>query len=202
MNSVELKTVAASDKTRAIELLKQGFENEPTYRWCLRADEQSGYEDRLIHCMKADYQYHFQYGFIHGAYIKDKLMGAAFMQPPNMSEIGASFPWIEIIVEKCGEETLKRFEKYMSEIGGVKFEQHSHKVSLIAVDESCRGRGIGTRLLTWVDEIVHADPISMGAQLETSNPDNVRLYERNGYQVMQEKNFNGVQQYLMFKTRF
>jgi GNAT superfamily N-acetyltransferase len=200
MNSIELKTVAASDKTRAIELLKQGFEHEPTYRWCLCADEVSGYDERLALCMKADYEYHDQYGVIHGAYKNNELVAVAYAQPPNMSEMGASFPWIEILTQ-CGEETVKRVELYMAEVAGVKFVPYYHKLSFVAVDERCRGNGVGTQLLAWLDKKIKSDATSQGIQLETSNPSNVRLYERNGYRLMQEKSFFGIPQYLMFKAR-
>lgn len=200
MSDVELKTVAASDKSRAIELLKQGFEKEPTYRWCLCADEVPDYEQRLALCMKADYEYHEQFGLIYGAYINNKLMGVVYVQPPNMSEIGASFPWMDILAQ-CGAETLKRVECYMEEIVSIKWATTYYKISFVAVDESCRGQKIGTQLLAWVDELSQADATSQGLQLETSSSDNVRLYERNGYRLMQEKNFYGIQQYLMFKAR-
>jgi GNAT superfamily N-acetyltransferase len=200
MNSLELKTTTAADKVRSIELLRQGFEHEPTYRWCLCADECPGYEERLARCMQADYEYHKQYGFIVGAYSNHQLIGVAYMQPPNMAEIGAAFPWIEILTQ-CGAETLKRIEFYIAEIATAKFVPLYHKLSFVSVDEQCRGQGIGTALLANVDELMRNDPTSMGIQLETSNPDNVRLYERHGYRVMQEKNFYGIQQYLMLKPR-
>lgn len=199
MSNIELKKVSQIDKIKAITLLRQGFEYEPTYRWCLCADEIPGYAQRLAKCMQADYEYHAQYGLIQGAWVDGHLVGVAYVQPPTMSEEGAHFPWMEILAE-CGNETLERVVSYMEEIANVKWDKRYYKLSFVAVDENCRGQGVGSRLLRWIDELVGRHlPVPLGVQLETSNPDNVRLYERHGYRVMQEKDFYGIHQYLMYK---
>jgi ribosomal protein S18 acetylase RimI-like enzyme len=53
---------------------------------------------------------------------------------------------------------------------------------LIGVDPTCQGRGYGSALLRYALEQV--DGTGAPAYLESSNPRNVPLYERHGFEVL------------------
>jgi ribosomal protein S18 acetylase RimI-like enzyme len=55
---------------------------------------------------------------------------------------------------------------------------------LIGVDPSQQGNGVGSALMKHALEIVDRD--HMPAYLESSNPKNVSLYERHGFEVIGE----------------
>lgn len=72
----------------------------------------------------------------------------------------------------------------ISEMHGYAPSQPHFLLQMIGVRESARGTGIGGRLLAsvlgWVDQL---DAV---AYLESSNPRNVSLYERAGFEVVKE----------------
>lgn len=71
---------------------------------------------------------------------------------------------------------------------------HSH-LGPVAVDADLRGRGIGSMLLA--DYSDRLDRVGMLSYLETDKPENVRLYERFGYEVTGEADVLGVANWFM-----
>jgi GNAT superfamily N-acetyltransferase len=73
-------------------------------------------------------------------------------------------------------------------------ERHSH-FGPFAVDSHLQGQGIGTVLLT--DHCGRLDARGELSYLETDKPENVRLYERHGFQVVDEAEVLGVPNWFM-----
>lgn len=71
---------------------------------------------------------------------------------------------------------------------------HSH-LGPVAVDPDLQGRGIGSLLLA--DYCHRLDQTGMLSYLETDKPENVRLYERFGYEVTGEADVIGVTSWFM-----
>jgi len=71
---------------------------------------------------------------------------------------------------------------------------HSH-LGPVAVDPDLQGRGIGSMLLT--DYCQRLDQTRMLSYLETDKPENVRLYERFGYEVTAEAKVISVTSWFM-----
>jgi ribosomal protein S18 acetylase RimI-like enzyme len=71
---------------------------------------------------------------------------------------------------------------------------HSH-LGPVAVDPDLQGRGIGSMLLA--DYCRRQDQAGMLSYLETDKPENVRLYERFGYNVTAEADVIGVTSWFM-----
>lgn len=71
---------------------------------------------------------------------------------------------------------------------------HSH-LGPVAVDPDLQGRGIGSMLLA--DYCHHLDRTGMLSYLETDKPENVRLYERFGYEVTAQADVIGVRSWFM-----
>ena len=82
-------------------------------------------------------------------------------------------------------------EERMEEVGGF-FAQmdvfHPHEehwyLPLIAADPAKTGRGLGAALMKHALSIV--DQAGLPAYLESSNPRNISLYERHGFEIMGE----------------
>lgn len=71
---------------------------------------------------------------------------------------------------------------------------HSH-LGPVAVDPDLQGRGIGSMLLT--EYCSRLDGTGTLSYLETDKPENVRLYERFGYEVTSEADIIGVKNWFM-----
>ncbi len=61
-----------------------------------------------------------------------------------------------------------------------------------------QGQGIGSQLLTYFCE--HVDRLGAAAYLETDKPENVRLYQRFGFEVTSEKPVLGVPNWFMWRS--
>ncbi len=75
---------------------------------------------------------------------------------------------------------------------------------IIAVKEALRGRGIGKKLLAFLEETVFTDHSKIFLVVADFNPDAKRLYERLGYQqvgAIPGLYKQGVIEYLMMKER-
>ncbi len=64
-----------------------------------------------------------------------------------------------------------------------------------AVEPELQGRGIGGRMMEWFVEHVGGD----AAYLETDKPENVRLFERFGFEVVEEAVVLGVPNWFMWR---
>jgi ribosomal protein S18 acetylase RimI-like enzyme len=73
-------------------------------------------------------------------------------------------------------------------------EPHSH-LGPLAVDAHLQGQGIGTMILRSYCE--RLDSSGELAYLETDKPENVRLYERHGFEVVGEAPVIGVSNWFM-----
>ena len=71
---------------------------------------------------------------------------------------------------------------------------------MIAVKKACRGMGIGTRMLGFLEETVDRDKIFLA--VADFNPDARRFYERMGYRPVggvPDLYRKGITEYLMYK---
>lgn len=75
---------------------------------------------------------------------------------------------------------------------------HSH-LGPIAVERHLQGQGIGSRILRAYCE--RLDRLGEPAYLETDKPQNVRLYKRFGFQVVDEAEVIGVPNWFMWRER-
>lgn len=73
-------------------------------------------------------------------------------------------------------------------------EPHSH-LGPLAVDAHLQGQGIGSRLLA--EYCARLDSSGQLGYLETDKPENVRLYERFGFEVIAERTVIGVDNWFM-----
>ena len=72
----------------------------------------------------------------------------------------------------------------LTEMGSHQPETPHFHLAMIGVRTSARGRGIGSRLLAGSLAIV--DRVGADANLESSNPRNVSLYQRHGFEIRAE----------------
>lgn len=116
--------------------------------------------------------------------------GAMWLGPINwhMSEEGlAEAGFDEGLAEILGEDTGERFDQYLGWLN----EQHEKLapprhlyLTILAVDTHRQGRGLGSGLIR--NMTVRADEEGLQCYLETQQPKNVALYQRHGFEVVQD----------------
>lgn len=90
---------------------------------------------------------------------------------------------------------------YMQFTTSVRPTAPHHYLVCIGVDPVHQGKGVGKTLLTYIHEFVDKDPSSTGIGLDTENPENVKLYERFGYHIVETKKIGDTTIYCMFRPK-
>ena len=76
-------------------------------------------------------------------------------------------------------------------------QPHWH-IGALGVLPERQGQGIGSQLLTCFCE--HVDRLGAASYLETEKPENVRLYQRFGFEVVEEDEVIGVSSWFMWRS--
>ena len=163
------------DIAAAIQVVRMGFATDPVARW--------------VYPNITDYMTVFP-DFINGmagrafqqstAYIAAGNSGAALWLPPGVNSD-------EEILGNLVEETVspsirKDFDSFMEQmVANHPTEPHWY-LPMIAVDPYRFGQGIGTSLMRFALE--KCDEQNLPAYLESSNPRNITLYQRFGFEIV------------------
>ncbi|KZE72110.1 hypothetical protein AV654_34450 [Paenibacillus elgii] len=91
--------------------------------------------------------------------------------------------------------------EYMRLTTSVRPSVPHHYLVFVGVDPEHQGTGLGKLLLNEIHALADADPTSAGIGLDTENEDNVLLYERFGYRLVEKRKLGAVTIYCMFRPR-
>ena len=172
-DSVKVRTMTPDDENRAIDTVVLGFAEDPMTRWVWPEAHQ--YLAAMPRFVRAFGGAAFAQG---GAFCSDEYTGAALWLRPGVH------PHKEGLVELM-ESTASPGAR---EAGGAIFEQmakyHPEEahwyLSVIGVDPAHQRRGHGDALMRYALEQVDREKVP--AYLESSNPRNLTLYRRHGFE--------------------
>ena len=172
-----IKKAFLPDQVGAIGVLTLAFSGDPMARWSL--PDPAKYLATFASIAKAFGGIAFEKGT---AYIANGFTGAALWLPPG------AVPDEESLRRLFDENTNDDIKEDMRGI----FEQmekfHPTEphwyLPLIGVDPVYQGTGVGSALMTEALKAVDRDGLI--AYLESSNPRNISLYERHGFEVIGE----------------
>ncbi len=173
--SETVRVAENSDIAAAIQVVRMGFATDPVARWV--------YPDIT------DYMTVFP-DFINGmagrafkqgtAYIAAGNAGAALWLPPGVSSD-------EEILGNLVEETVspairKDLDSFMEQMAAFHPTEPHWYLPMIAVDPFRFGQGMGASLMKYALE--KCDEQGLPAYLESSNPRNITLYQRFGFEIV------------------
>ena len=172
-----IKTALASDESGAISVLTLAFTVDPMARWSL--PDPATYLAVFSSITKAFGGSAFGKG---SAYIADGFAGAALWLPPGVKSDEESLKRLfdentKDDIKKDMQGIFEQMEKYHPT------EPHWY-LPMIGVDPAHQGEGIGSALMT--EGLKAVDRDGSIAYLESSNPRNISLYERHGFEVIGE----------------
>ncbi|MFC6102731.1 GNAT family N-acetyltransferase [Olivibacter domesticus] len=176
MNTI-IKIAQASDEAGAIDALTLAFSVDPMVRWSL--PNPAKYLATFSSIARAFGGNAFKGGT---AYIADGLAGVALWLPPGIGSDEESL--IRLFDENVSDDVKEDMQKIFEQME--KFhptEQHWY-LPMIGVDPAYQGEGVGSALMTEALKAVDRDGLI--AYLESSNPRNISLYERHGFEVIGE----------------
>ena len=175
--TVGVRTARVEEAPVVIGILGLAFSGDPAMRWTF-----SRVDDYL----------HWQPAFMMAMAGRAFTEGTAFVT----EDLGAAALWLGPGVAADGEVLGAMFERAIpperSEVGmqvgelmGRFHPEAAHwYLPLIGVDPSRQGRGLGSALLKHALRL--CDQTGLPAYLESSNPKNVPLYERHGFEAVGE----------------
>ena len=174
---VSVREVEARDRERAIAVQVMAFGSDPIMRW-LYPDPQA-YLEHFPSFVEAFGGGAFEHGT---AYESGDFGGISMWLPVGVhvdpEPVGALF-----------SATLEpSFQDQVFEVLGKMDEAHIEEphwyLAMIGVDPAQQGRGIGSAILA--HSLAPCDEQGLPAYLESSNPANVPLYKRHGFEALSE----------------
>ena len=175
MAAATVRTTTPADEVLAIDTMVLAFAADPVARWCWPDSHQ--YLTSMPSFTRA-----FGGGaFVHnGAYCTDDYAGTALWLPPNVHpEEDALGEVLERTVSASIRGDLFAVFEQMAKYHPS--EPHWY-LPLIGVDPAHQGKGCGAALMTYA--LQECDRHHSPAYLESTNPRNVSLYRRHGFEVL------------------
>ena len=162
--------------------LAEAFEDDPHFRWIVRDDR------TRLQRLERGFSVFTERIWLppDAAYTHERLIGAALWMPPRAWHVGplAQLRLAPGTIRALGGHSLRL-------VKALNFIERKHPRSpdhwylpIIGVARAWQGRGFGSALLRPMLE--RCDRERMPAYLEASTPRNRALYERHGFQVMEE----------------
>ena len=175
MLTLDVHSATERDRHMVIGVITLAFASDPMARWAF--PDPATYLAVMPHVAAA----FGGNGFPHGAaHLIDGGMGAAMWLPPGVA------PDDERLMSLTNENVPKDRLADMTQV----FEQMDRfhptdpcwYLPLIGVDPAHQGRGCGSALLRYA--LARCDRDGVAAYLESSNPRNVSLYLRHGFEII------------------
>ena len=178
----DIRKVTAADVQPVARSLAQAFYEDPHFRWIIRPDAKRipALERGFGTFMRRVWLPHNE-GYTH-----ERLIGAALWMPPGTWHLGplAQLRLLPAIVRDLRAST-PRLLRALTFIEKKHPREPAHwYLPVIGIAPPWQGRGFGAALLRPVLERCDADRVP--AYLEASSARNRALYERNGFEVLEE----------------
>jgi len=175
MTTPTIETATTTDETSVIAVVVLAFSADPAARWTWPDPQQ--------------YLVHFPNfvkvlggnAFAHGsAYYANGYAGAALWLPP---EVRADEDALNILLQRTGSASAKKDLFAVFEQMGRYHPREPHWfLPFIGVDPSQQGNGYGAALMKHA--LIPCDRDQTLAYLESSNPKNIPLYRRHGFELL------------------
>lgn len=175
MTSIAVRSASRDEANTVSALITLAFAGDPMARWSLR-DPQTylAVMPKLIHAF-GDAAYDSD-----STDVSDGFGGAAMWLPPGVE------PDIEtldrLIRENADPAILLDVEAIFDAMGRYHPETPHWYLPLIGVDPARQGQGIGDTLMRHA--LARCDRDGVAAYLESSNPRNIPLYRRHGFEIL------------------
>lgn len=163
------------DERAAIGIVQMGFSSDPIARWAYPdADTYLSVFPEFIRAFAGRAMRSST------AYLTRDDAGAALWLPPGVEPDEDEL--MEVVRSTVPQEIHKDLFDVMDQMGTFHPQEPHWYLPMIAVDPIRQGRGMGSKLMKFVLE--RCDEDDLPAYLESSNPRNISLYQRFGFEVV------------------
>ena len=175
MSIAEVRSATEQDQQAVVDVITLAFSTDPMARWAY--PNAATYLSAMPHTVRAFGGNGFAHGTVH---LVDGGAAAAMWLPPGVhpdSERLAALSEQHTPQERLTDmiQVFEQMERYHP-------SEPCWYLPLIGVDPACQGRGHGSALLRFALAECVGDEAP--AYLESSNPRNIPLYERHGFEII------------------
>jgi len=172
IETVQIAT--AADRAAATAVLTLAFSGDPAARWTW--PDPKGFLAAFPRFVQAFGGAAFQKGSAH--YIQGA--GAALWLPPGVDSDEAAM--MELMRTTADPATASDGPQVMQQMMSYHPREPHWYLPLLGVNPARQGQGLGARLLEHANDVFDRDGVV--AYLESSNPRNIGLYQRHGFEVL------------------
>jgi ribosomal protein S18 acetylase RimI-like enzyme len=175
MTTPIIKIATASDEAAVIDVVTLAFSADPAARWTWPDPQQ--YLRHFPSFVRAFGGKALDHG---SAYYVDGYAGAALWLPPHVHPDEDA---LITLLQRTASEPMRQDGFAVFEQMGRYHPREPHwYLPLIGVDPSQQGKGYGSALLQHA--LLSCDRDNMSAYLESTNPKNIPLYKRYGFELL------------------
>lgn len=166
-----------------ITVLSDAFYEYPVMRYVLGSS--GDYDRRLLRLVELFVMARvFRKEPLLGFYDGTELIAAATMSYPDASAAPPEFMTLrKTIWDELGSDAETRYNAFTAACSQCSVDIPNLHLNMLGVKRSVQKSGIGKKLIAGVHRIAREDGRSEGVTLSTENPDNVRFYEKLGYEI-------------------
>lgn len=175
MTSPAVRSASRDEESTVSALITLAFASDPMARWSLRDPQTylAVMPDLIRAFGSAAYD-------SDSAYVSDGFGGAAMWLPPGEEP---DIEMLDRLVRTHADPTiLPDVEAVFEAMAGYHPETPHWYLPLVGVDPARQGQGIGGALMQHA--LAHCDRDGVAAYLESSNPRNIPLYRRYGFEIL------------------
>jgi ribosomal protein S18 acetylase RimI-like enzyme len=175
MKFISVRTADRTDRERVFATIVRAFEQDPAARWLY--PEREDYLRHFPAFARAFGGRAFEAGMVHEA---AGGKGAALWLAPGTHPDETAV--VDLIARSAPKAEQAALFSAFEQMGRYHPDERHWYLPLIGVDPREQGRGYGSALLHRA--LLRCDAERIPAYLESSNPLNIPLYERHGFEVM------------------
>jgi ribosomal protein S18 acetylase RimI-like enzyme len=165
----------SSQASAAVGIITLAFGTDPVARWMY--PEPNDYLEHFPRFVRAFAGRSFEKGT---AYLARETSGAALWLPPNVEP--EEDPLIELFWSSTSERVQKDLFPMFEQMATFHPKEPHWYLPMIGVEPSKQGHGVGSALMQ--HSLSNCDADELPAYLESSNPRNIPLYERFGFELI------------------
>lgn len=175
MDQPTVRAAGPDDEAAVLTLIALAFATDPIARWVTPDPV------KFLASMPQLASAFGGRGFAHDSvYIAEGGAGAALWLPPGVEP--DSERMVELVAQYGEPDRLETLGELMEQVRGYHPHEPHWYLPMIGVDPSKQGRGVGAALMKHA--LARCDAEGATAFLESSNPRNVSLYERHGFEAL------------------
>ena len=175
MSTVEVRPASEREQQAVIDVITLAFSSDPMARWAY--PNPATYLAVMPQTVMAFGGNGFAHGTVH---LADGGAAAAMWLPPDVHPDAERLAALS--EQHTPRERLADMMQVFEQMDGYHPAEPCWYLPLIGVDPACQGRGHGSALLRYA--LANCDRDRASAYLESSNPRNIPLYERHGFQTL------------------